>query len=75
MAGYQSAPGASRGENFNFFWKQIHRYCIIFNVFDEQDAEDFTPLHPDVLSAPEMAGWVQAGKTKMGEVNFSTDNY
>ena len=42
-----------------------------FQCVDEQDVEDFTPLHPDVLSAPEMAGWVQAGKKKMGEVNFS----
>lgn len=33
-----------------------------------EDVEDFTPLHPDVLSAPEMEGWVQAGKTKIGEV-------
>ena len=42
----------------------------IFIVFEEQDVEEFTPLHPDVLSAPEMAGWVQAGKTKMGEVLY-----
>ena len=33
-----------------------------------QDAEEFTPLHPDVLSAPEMADWVQSGKKKIGEV-------
>jgi len=33
-----------------------------------EDAEEFTPLHPDVLSAPEMAGWVQSGKKKIGEV-------
>jgi len=33
-----------------------------------EDEEDFTPLHPDVLSAPEMAGWVKAGKKKMVEV-------
>ena len=39
-------------------------------MIDEQDVEDFTPLHPDVLTAPEMAHWVQAGKKKMGEVNF-----
>ena len=35
-----------------------------------QDEEDFTPLHPDVLSAPEMADWVQSGKKKIGEVEM-----
>ena len=35
-----------------------------------QDAEEFTPLHPDVLSAPEMADWVQSGKKKIGEVEM-----
>ena len=70
VASYQSATGASRGETFLL---QIHLYfyCTSFNVLDEQDVEDFTPLHPDVLSAPEMAGWVQAGKKKMGEVYWS----
>jgi len=33
-----------------------------------EDAEEFTPLHPDVLSAPEMADWVQSGKKKISEV-------
>ena len=71
VAGYQSTPRASRGENLNFFPLQIHLSILqIFNVIDEQDVEDFTPLHPDVLTAPEMAHWVQAGKKKMGEVNF-----
>ena len=35
-----------------------------------QDAEEFTPLHPDVLSAPEMADWVQSSKKKIGEVEM-----
>ena len=39
-----------------------------------QDAEEFTPLHPDVLSAPEMAGWVQSGKKKIGEVEMQKES-
>ena len=39
-----------------------------------QDAEEFTPLHPDVLSAPEMADWVQSSKKKIGEVEMQKES-
>jgi len=33
-----------------------------------EDSESWTPLHPDVLSAPELASWAQATRLKVSQV-------
>ena len=70
VAGHQGASRASRGE------KRSPQYNSRPHLnYWMQDAEEFTPLHPDVLSAPEMADWVQSGKKKIGEVEMIKINH